>query len=116
MKKTIIILILIFPLLGSSAKKPIDVSITLPISKASDTRNFAYYQNMYADGWCDFYRNSKTGNYHLYKANISVTIDYGECAQDTFVYIASVSATKHTLSEPKEQKEQTATTMNIGTR
>ena len=88
MKKAVLILILIFPLLGSSAKKPIDVSITTMV-KARDTENFAYYQNAFADGWCDFYKNDETGKYHLHEANISVDIHYDDCAQDTFVYAVS---------------------------
>ena len=88
MKKAVLILILIFPLLGSSAKKPIDVSITTMV-KARDTKNLAYYQNAFADGWCDFYKNDETGKYHLHEANISVDIYYDDCAEDSLVYVLS---------------------------
>jgi hypothetical protein len=53
MKKTVIILSLMFPLLGSSAKKPVNVGIEL---------SYAYSEM----GGCNPCQNSKTGEYFFY--------------------------------------------------
>jgi hypothetical protein len=92
MKNTIIILSLIFPLLGSSTKKPIDVSIVLSEISERDTENLSilsYWQNTFAEGWCDFYQDSETGEYYLHEANIEVGRDYDDCREDTVSWAVS---------------------------
>jgi hypothetical protein len=88
MKNTIIILSLIFPLLGSSVKKPIDVSIVLP---ADYPRNMlSDFQKMLSVDWCDFYQDKKTHNYYLRKAEVYVGVDnYNDCWQDSVVSVYS---------------------------
>ena len=87
LNNAVFILILIFPLLGISAKKPIDISIELGSNSDRETGDntfhyFYYYQNLFADNWYDFYQDDKTGEYHLHKANITVEKYYCDCRQD----------------------------------
>lgn len=87
MKKTVIILSLIFSLLGSSAKKPIDVTIVLQASYRNST--LSDFQDMQSDDWCDFYQDSKTGEYYLRKTTVYLQMGYDECIQDSTVVVDS---------------------------
>jgi len=90
MKKLIIILIL-FPLFGSSAKKSMDISIELPQTGYGGFE-ISLIQEMFAEGWCDFYKDSKTGEYYLKQANFYIETSYDECAEDTIVSVSSERA------------------------
>ena len=84
MKKAVIILSLIFPLLGSGTKKPIDVSIALSPIIVSDTEIFYH---TFLNNWCVFYQNSETGKYHLDEAIFYFGISSNDCTEEKEPYI-----------------------------
>jgi hypothetical protein len=86
MKKAIIILSLLFTLLGSSTKKPVDVSIVLQAGYSNS--NLSDFQGMLSGDWCDFYKD-ETGKYYLKPTTVYLEMGYDECNGDSVVVVNS---------------------------
>jgi hypothetical protein len=88
MRKTVIIFLILFPFLGNSTKKPIDVDIILPgIGCRGGIHCYSYY---FAEGWCNFFQDNKTGEYYLQKAHFTISDPvYDECSNDTTIWVNS---------------------------
>ena len=87
MKKLVIILILIFPLLGSSPQNPTDINIVLQGLQNESLSNVRYM--MLSGGWCAFYQDSETGEYYLHETTVYVEMGYDECNEDSLAAVVS---------------------------
>jgi len=97
MKTTTIIILslLLFPTLGSSAKNPSNIEIAPQWMVERDTTQFARLQSFWesAEGWYLFYRNRETGEYRLQRTNFSVQINYSDYCGEWFVNISAETDT-----------------------
>ena len=93
MKTTTIIILslLLFPTLGSSAKNPSNIEIAPQWRTERDTTQFARLQSFWesAEGWYLFYRNVETYEYRLQRTNFSVQISYDGYCDDWFVVVST---------------------------